>query len=168
MDEATLHDEQWYFYGVIQCRDTKAILLHRLLLQAVLAVIQQHAADFRVQLWGYVILPDAVQLVLEVLTEASYHHYMDAVKAASEARVVGMIQTQYPDLLDKITYYNPAWPKPIYALWQKGYHTQLLGSVYALSNKIADLVQKPVALGLVEDPGVWEFSSYQGVNTEDN
>ena len=43
---------------------------------------------------------------------------------------------------------------------------QLLSSMYVLSNKIADIVTKPVVLGLVERPEDWVFSSYQA-NTND-
>jgi hypothetical protein len=68
---------------------------------------------------------------------------------------------RYDDLLDAITLFHPAWGEPIYQIWQTGYHTQLLHSPYAVSNKVADLVYRPVAQGLVSRPEDWPFSSYR-------
>jgi hypothetical protein len=112
-------------------------------------------------LWGYVILPDSVQFVVEVASEPVYHVCVEAFKAASEPVLCAMIQVSYEELIDAITYYHPAHMRLLHLLWQAGYQTQFLPSIYALSNKVADLVHKPVELGLVQRPEAWRFSSYQ-------
>ena len=113
------------------------------------------------QLWGYVIVPDAVHCVVEVEQERDYHIWVEQYKQTSEVRLNQAIQTGHPDLLDEITQFNPAWGEVIYRFWQDGYHTQNLASPYAVSNRVADLVRKPAELGLVEDMRDWPFSSYQ-------
>lgn len=131
------------------------------LAQLVLTQLKQVLSDYNTQLWGYVVLPDSVQIVVETESETAYHQAIEAFKASSESLLCEKIKADYPNLVDAITFYNPAWDKPVYLIWQGGYQTQLLPSVYALSNKIADLVQRPVALGLVASPADWPFSSYQ-------
>lgn len=113
------------------------------------------------QLWGYVILPDAVHVVLEVEVERQYHLWIEAFKVQSEKVLVDAILHQYPGLLDQITRFNPAWGGAIYRIWQEGYHTQPLHSIYAVSNRIADLLKKPVELGLVTDIKDYPYCSYQ-------
>ena len=112
-------------------------------------------------MWGYVILPDAVHLVLEVEEERQYHLWVEAFKAQSEKMLVDAILHQHPVLLDNITRFNPAWGGAIYRIWQEGYHTQPLHSIYAVSNRIADLLNKPVELGLVSDIKDYPYCSYQ-------
>jgi hypothetical protein len=112
------------------------------------------------QLWGYVVLPDMVQMVIEVNDEPDYHRWVEEFKVTSETQLCDAIRTQYEHLLDYITLYNPAWTEPTFRIWQEGYHSQPLHSPYALSNRVADLVNKPVELGLVDNLGDWGFSSY--------
>jgi hypothetical protein len=99
--------------------------------------------------------------VVEVDEEKHYHECVEAFKASSEKILVEIINNEHENLIDDITFYNPAWKEPSFLIWKAGYQTQLLSSMYALSNKIADIVTKPVALGLVESPKDWIFSSYQ-------
>lgn len=151
--------DEWRFFCLITARFP--VLQEPDLARLTLALLQQTLSEQGAHLWGYVILPDSVQVVLEVENEAAYHHAIEAFKATSEAVLCDTIRTDYPDLVDAITFYNPAWSKPVYLIWQGGYQTQLLTSAYALSNKIADLVQRPVELGFVAAPADWPFSSYQ-------
>lgn len=113
------------------------------------------------QLWGYVILPDAVHFVVEVEVERKYHLWVEAFKEQSERALVDAILNQHPGFLDRITRFNPAWGGTIYRIWQEGYHTQPLHSVYAMSNRIADLLNKPLELGLVTDIKEFPYCSYQ-------
>ncbi|NDJ85347.1 MAG: hypothetical protein GYB66_05640 [Chloroflexi bacterium] len=110
-------------------------------------------------------LPRSVEFVVEVPTETTYHVLVKSFKIGSEAVLVEMIRKSFPALQDHITFFNPAWTQPSFLIWRSGYHTQLLGSLYAMSNKIADLVNKPVQLGLVDHPSAWPFSSYQHNDT---
>lgn len=113
------------------------------------------------QLWGYVVLPEGVQFVLEVEAERDYHLFVETFKDSSARSLTRLILHRYEDLLDDITFFNPARPIPVYQIWQAGYHTQLLGSPYAVSNKVADLILKPVQYGLATRPEDWPYSSYQ-------
>ena len=162
------HEDVWRFYGVIQTREMKPILAQDELRQTILDVMNAEIVAHDSQLWGYVILPDSIQLVVEVPTENTYHVLMEAIKSAAEQQVIDIILSRFQDLLDMITYYNPARTQPTYLVWQGGYHTQLLSSIYSLSNKIAYLVQRPVTLGLVDRPEAWAFSSFKPQDVEND
>ncbi|MCB9436002.1 MAG: hypothetical protein H6673_03300 [Anaerolineales bacterium] len=151
--------DEWRFFCLITSR--VPVFEQPSLAHIALTLLQHTLAQHGAQLWGYVILPDSVQAVLETEHEAAYHHAIEAFKTASETAICEKIRADHPDLVDAITFYNPAWSKPVYLIWQGGYQTQLLPSAYALSNKIADLVQRPVELGLAATPADWPFSSYQ-------
>ncbi len=155
-------DDVWRFFCIINTRDGKALLGKPALMQQALTSLHQAVNQYKSQLWGYVVLPDSVQFVVEVPTERAYHVLIEDYKAHSEALLIADILAHHDDLHDAITYYHPVWAKPIHLIWQNGYQTQLLSSVYAMSNKIADLVQKPVQLGLAKDPAAWIFSSFRG------
>lgn len=159
-------DDVWRFFAIVNTRDGKPLLERDAFMQLALATLQETVTVHQSQLWGYVILPDSVQFVVEVPTERTYHVMIEAYKKASEQRLITEILDHHSDRRDDITYFNPAWTKPIHLIWQNGYQTQLLSSVYAMSNKIADLVQKPVELGFVDDPAAWAFSSYRGDHEE--
>lgn len=153
--------DPWRFFCVIFTRNHAPLLGQPALMQLTLSCLQNAIAAQAGQLWGYVILPDSVQFVVEVPTESAYHVCVEVFKTASEPALCDLIRKGFEELVDSITYYHPARRQPIYLIWQGGYHTQALSGVYALSNKIADLVNKPVELGLVQQPGEWRFSSYQ-------
>jgi len=159
--------EPWRFFSIVMTRERHDLLnrtdLARIVIEHLEAVVDEHA----VQMWGYVVLPDSVQFVVEVAQERDYHVMVEAFKAASEPELVAAIKASHDMLLDQITFYNPAWPQPQFLVWQAGYHTQLLGSPYAVSNKVADLVHKPVALGLANQPEDWPYSSYQRQHADD-
>ncbi len=157
--------DPWRFFCLVSTHNGVALLTTNELAQVALDALQDTVEKHNGQLWGYVILPASVQFVIEVTSERAYHHYVEAFKAASEQALIEAIQAGYEVLLDAITFYNPAWPQPVHHIWQSGYQTQLLPSAYALSNKVADLVQRPVEMGLVKQPADWAFSSYQVDNT---
>lgn len=156
----------WRFFCTVFTRDQKPLLKKHSLAIATVDLLKSTLLDCNVQLWSYVVLPDSVQFVVEVDEEKHYHECVEAFKSSSEKTLVEIINNDHENLIDDITFYNPAWKEPSFLVWQAGYHTQLLSSMYVLSNKIADIVTKPVVLGLVERPEDWVFSSYQA-NTND-
>lgn len=160
-----MDEEAFRFFCAIFTRQNAQLLTQGKLAEMALACLRQSVAEYEGQLWGYVVLPDSLQLVVEFGSEEQYHLAIEAFKTASEAVLCQHIAADFENLLDAITFHHPTYAKPIYLLWQNGYHTQILTSVYALSNKIADLLNKPVELGLVEQIQAWPFSSYR---LEDN
>jgi REP element-mobilizing transposase RayT len=154
-------DEPFRFASAIITEGQMPILrvasLAELATNTLLEIFDQHDG----QLWGYVILPDSVHLVLEVAEERLYHVFVDAFKDQSEKRLVDAILKYHPALLDRVTRFNPAWGGAIYRIWQEGYHTQPLHSIYAVSNRVAELFNKPVELGLVTDIKDYPYCSYQ-------
>lgn len=156
-------DEPYRFFCTVPTLNQVALLARPNLAAAVIAQLKATTAAINPahQLWGYVVLPESVQFVLEVEAERDYHLFVETFKEASTLSITHQILSHDEDLIDSITFFNPAWPAPVYQIWQAGYHTQLLESPYAISNKVADLIFKPVALGLVAHPADWPYSSYQ-------
>lgn len=154
-------DSVWRFFCIVFTRDQKPLLKYPALAEKAVQLLRDTVASCHAQLWGYVVLPDSVQFVIEVEKENDYHTCVETFKTSSEKVLVETIKAKHKHLIDRITYYNPAWTEPSYLVWKAGYQTQLLSSMYALSNKIADLVTKPVDLGLVDNPEDWLFSSYR-------
>lgn len=159
--EAEADSEPFRFACVIITHNQAPLLAKSALATLAMQTLVDLSTELNGQLWGYVVLPDAVHCVIEVEHERDYHLWVEQYKQMSETRLCEAIQVTHPDLLDDITQFNPAWSEVIYRFWQDGYHTQSLASPYAVSNRVADLVRKPVELGLVEDIGAWQFSSYQ-------
>lgn len=149
----------WRFLCIVPAR--APILAHDTLAHPIIEHLKQAVVRQNGHLWGYVVLPDSVQFVVEMPTEHSYHLCVEDFKESCEPSLREVVEARHPELLDAITFYNPAWTKPLYLIWEAGYHTKLLSTAYALSNKVADLVNRPVELGLVDHPGDWKFSSYQ-------
>ncbi len=159
-------DEPYRFFCTVPTFNQVPLLAKPHLAAAVIAQLKATTAAIHPnhQLWGYVVLPESVQFVLEVEAERDYHLYVETFKEASTLSLTQQIlehMEQDEDLIDSITFFNPAWNAPVYQIWQAGYHTQLLESPYAVSNKVADLIFKPVMLGLVSHPADWPYSSYQ-------
>ncbi len=153
--------ENLHFFTMINVQEDRPLLQHQNLMQIALTHLQIIVSKYQSQLWGYVILPKSVEAVIEVPTENHYHLMIEEYKKHSEQALIQVILTTYTELVDEITYFHPIRAKSLYRIWQQGYHTQQLSSIYAISNKIADLVNKPAKLGLVENASQWEFSSYR-------
>ena len=151
----------WFSCAVIP-QEQRPLLESPDLAQIAETVLNKVASRHSGQLWGYVILPAAVHLVLEVEEARDYHLWVEEFKDVSEKNLIKRIQQVHASLLDDIIFYNPVWGGVVYRFWQDGYHTQALNTPYAVSNRVADLLQKPVEAGLVNHSRAWPFSSYRG------
>jgi hypothetical protein len=153
-------EQLWFFCTCLTWEQTPFFntpALARIVQDTLLKTIARHP----IRVWGYVILPAMMQAVVEVDYADIYQTWIEEFKATSEQSLVKAILTRYKTWLDAISFFNPVWGEVIYRVWQEGYHTQSLHSPYAVSNRVAELLQKPVEEGLASSIEAWPFSSYQ-------
>ncbi len=116
------------------------------------------APDAPGRLWGYVVLPDMIRLVIGPTDDAALVRFLDTVKARTRARLLETIRQSDGEALDMVLRYNPVWGGLIYRVWQAGGHQQAYRSEYKLSNALYELLRAPVEAGLVEQPDEWPFT----------
>lgn len=153
-------ETSYTFWSFVTTHQQNPLFQQPILAEIVVRYITEDLATQVQQLWGYVVLPDGLQVVVEVDTEQLYHECIETLKAQTQVLLYPFIEKNFPTLLDSITFYHPLWHKPIYQVWQAGYHTQPLASPYAISNKVAEMVNKPVELGLAKTSSAWRYSSF--------
>jgi len=114
------------------------------------------------QLWGAVVLPETVRLVIGPAGVDALDQFIEAVKAQSSTRVLSAIRQADDDTLDVVLRYSPVWGGALYQVWQTGYHRQLFWTEYKLSNALYELARAPVEAGLVADLDDWPYRYQDG------
>lgn len=109
------------------------------------------------QLWGYLVMPEYVRLVVGPTNIEGLDTYVDTLKVQSAARLLEAVRRADDDSLDMVLRYNPVWGGAIYEVWQPGYHRQLFWTEYKLSNALYEMGQLPVAAGFVQHPDDWPY-----------
>ena len=109
------------------------------------------------RLWGYVILPHAVRLVVGPGDDVALHRFVEVLKARAAQEIIEAVRRADDESLDIILRYSPVWGAPIYRVWDAGFHCTRFWSEYKLSNAIHALRQAPVEAGLVAHADEWPF-----------
>ncbi|MBN1201014.1 MAG: hypothetical protein JXJ20_04080 [Anaerolineae bacterium] len=110
------------------------------------------------RLWGALVLPDALRLVVGPTDTNALDRFVERIKAQTQARLLDVILRLDDDSLDRVLRYNPVWGGAIYRVWAAGYHRADFASEYKLSNALYELRRLPVTAGLVEDAGDWPYT----------
>lgn len=115
-----------------------------------------HAAPGR--LWGgYVVLPDALRLVVGPGSEQALDTYVEVVRERTTRTLYDTLARREADTLDRVLRYSPVWGGVIGRVWQAGMHRALFTTEYKLSNALYSLRMAPVVAGLVENAEAWPF-----------
>ena len=117
-------------------------------------------------LWGYVIVPGALRVIVGPTTDTTLDLTVNRLKTQTAARVLDAIRRADDDALDMVLRYSPVWGGAIWQVWQAGSHRSIFWSEYKLSNALYDLVQTPVTLGLVETADQWPWTWMSGDQDE--
>lgn len=113
-------------------------------------------------LWGYVVLPDAVRLVVGPTDDDSLDRYVEQIKTTTTDRLLESIRRADDDTLDMVLRYTPVWGGAIYQVWQAGYQRQSFWTEYRLSNALYELAQAPVEAGLAVSADRWPYTWMSG------
>lgn len=160
LDAALNGIEGWedaYAQVIVAVRGDAPLLADPRLARRLAALIDASEPDAPGRLWGSVIVPDAVRLIVGPTEEDALDAFVKRFKQASAARLLETIRRADDDALDRVLFYNPVWGGAIYHVWQAGYHRQILRTEYRLSNALFELGQIPVQRGLAESPDRWPY-----------
>ena len=122
-----------------------------------LAGLDACAADAPGRLWGGVILPETVRLIVGPGSDGAIDAFVGRVKAETSARLLDAIRRADDDALDVVLRYSPVWGGAIYHVWQAGYHLNRFWSEYKLSNALYEMMQLPVVMGLAARADDWPY-----------
>ncbi|MBI5957401.1 MAG: hypothetical protein HY866_01610, partial [Chloroflexi bacterium] len=87
-------------------------------------------------LWGGVVLPEAIRLVIGPAHDDRLIDFVDQFKAQTEKRLLAAILRADDDSLDMVLRYTPVWGGVIYRVWEAGCHRSIFWTEYKLSNAV--------------------------------
>ena len=117
------------------------------------------------ELWGYVIMPEHVHLVLLPGDGTKISKILQAIKRPVTRKAVHWIEANSPGFLAELTDKQPNG-KTAHRFWQRGGgYDRNLRSVPDVYEKIEYIHANPVRRGLVTGPEDWPWSSYSSWNT---
>jgi REP element-mobilizing transposase RayT len=149
--------EEFYAEVILTVQDRVPLLADPRLARRMVTVLEACAPEVPGALWGYVVLPEMVRLVIGPADDEALAAFVEHVKARSSACLLDAIRHADDDSLDAVLRYSPVWGGAIYQVWQAGYHRQTFWTEYRLSTVLYDLLQAPVAAGLVERAEEWPY-----------
>ncbi|MEW6579592.1 MAG: hypothetical protein AB1435_10405 [Chloroflexota bacterium] len=124
----------------------------------VCAALDGCAPDAPGRLWGYVVLPDSVRLVVGPADSAALSAFVERVKARTADGLLAAIrQGEDEAALDAVLRFNPVWGGAIYRVWAAGFHCATLWTEYKLSGVLYALRRAPVSAGLVARAEDWPY-----------
>lgn len=157
-EDEDLLPQDFYAQVILTVIDRAPLLAKTRLARRVAAGLDACAPDAPGRLWGYVVLPDNVRLIVGPTDENALEVFINGVKARTGALVLEAVRRADDDSLDVVLRYNPVWGGAIYQVWQAGSHRSVFWSEYRLSNTLYDLRQAPVEAGLVEQADQWPYT----------
>ncbi|MCD4687175.1 MAG: hypothetical protein K8S97_14705 [Anaerolineae bacterium] len=167
-EDAGTAAQDFYAHLVLTTVQQRGLLAQDHLARQIIAVLEACRVDAPGSLWVYVVLPDAVRLIVGPTGENALAAFVEQVKTQTTVHVINRIQRADDDTLDAVLYYNPVWGGAVYRLWDAGYHKSVFWTPYQLSNAIYALQQTPVEAGLVPDADAWPYTWIGGDTDADS
>ncbi len=128
------------------------------LARAICAALNGCALEAPGRLWGYVVLPDSVRLVLGPCEGVALQRFVAQVKAETAARALSLIRRSADtDALDAVLRFNPVWGGALYRLWQAGFHCTWLHDMAQVGRALQGLVEAPLRAGLAAPGNEWPY-----------
>lgn len=137
--------------------DHAPLLAWSRLARAVFDVVQASGGHAPGRLWGALVLPEIVCVIVGPGDATALDKYVTPLKAWAAERVLAIIRQSDDDTLDTVLRYSPVWGGAIYRVWQAGYHAKVLWTEGQLSNALYALAQRPVEAGLARSPDEWPW-----------
>jgi len=114
---------------------------------------------YRLQLLGYVVMPNHVHLVIYPQEEVPLGRVIGDLKAHSAYHIINQWKSNHHQILRKmeVTRNN----KSVYAFWQRRCYDHNCREIKIVREKIVYCHNNPVRAGLVSAPDEWLWSSYR-------
>lgn len=154
--------DSFFAQAILVVADHAPLLADARRARLVVATLHACAPDAPGRLWGFVVLPDMIRVVVGPTDDAALHGFLDVVRARTHARLMTAIQQADDESLDVVLRYNPVWGGLTYRVWQAGCHLHTYHSEYKLSNALYDVLYAPVEAGLVTQPRAWPYGWVSG------
>ncbi len=161
-DDFDLLPAEYYAQVILSVRQRVPLLAHPRLARRVMDVLEACPPQPPAALWGYVVMPDQVRIVVGLLGDDRLEAYVQQIRERTTQALLEAIRGTDDLSLDAVLLYNPVWGGAIFQVWQAGYHRQTFWSEYRLSNGLYELGQAPVEAGLVKEPDEWPYKRLGG------
>ena len=113
------------------------------------------------RLWGYVVMPEHVHLLILPLEGVKISEILRQIKQPVSRRVIKWVQRNSPAFLERMAERRPGG-KVTLRFWQPGGgYDRNMRSTRDVHEKLEYLHWNPVARDLVERPGDWPWSSWR-------
>jgi REP element-mobilizing transposase RayT len=150
--------EAYYAQVILTVLDCAPLLADPRLARLTAAALRACSAAAPGRLWGHVVLPETVRLVVGPTDDDALVAFVDWVKARTGERLLDAILRAQDETLDVVLRYSPVWGGAIYRVWMPGCHRHVFWTEYKLSNALYELLQAPVEAGLVERADQWPYT----------
>jgi len=121
---------------------------------------------YKYKLYGYVIMPNHVHLILHPPDEDKIGIFIGALKSITAREILNLWRSKDLKLFNKLKIDKDG--KSRFAFWQRRYYDHNCRTSETIIEKINYCHNNPVKQGLVEDPPQWHWSSYRWYNGMDN
>jgi putative transposase len=123
-----------------------------------LSYLDQIRQKYVLSLWGYVVMPDHIHLVLKPDNGLSLGAIIGELKSISARSILAQLRENSAIDLGMISRCNG--DTPTQSLWQRRCYDHNCRTTEVVVEKINYCHNNPVASGLVDKPGKWRWSSY--------
>jgi REP element-mobilizing transposase RayT len=147
----------FYAQVILTVTDQAPLLGVPRLARQAMAALESCTAAVPGELWGYVVLPDAVRLIVGPTSDEALATFVALVKQRTHARLMAVILRSDDETIDAVLRYSPVWGGVNYQVWQPGSHRAIFWTEYKLSNALYELRQAPVSAGLVAQADDWPY-----------
>jgi len=113
---------------------------------------------FDLRLFGYVIMPEHVHLVIHPRDGLGLGRIIGELKSLSARSMLPLLQGNHTRLTDRLRVTRGGEER--LAFWQLRCYDHNCRTPETVKEKIGDCHKNPVVRGLVADPGDWVWSSY--------
>ncbi len=121
------------------------------------------------KLFGYVIMPEHVHLLLQPQDKRTISDIMREVKQRCAFNALRFLKVNRPKtLLEKLRKKACRGKEQKYSFWKPRFYDFNHFSVKKFKEKLDYCHKNPVTRGLVNDPSDWRFSSFRNYHMNDN
>ena len=126
-------------------------------------VLEEMRLRFRMRIYGYVVMPEHVHLLVSEPEDGTLADAMHYLKLSFSKRAKGLTEAQVSvQKKDANLGHQPQTNNSEReSFWQKRYYDRNVRSVREFGIKLRYLHRNPVKRGLVADPGDWKWSSFR-------
>jgi putative transposase len=129
------------------------------LIETFIAEIEEIRHKYCLKLYGYVVMPEHVHLVLWPPDSVKLGRVIGQLKSLSARRMLPLLRTQRGGSLDRLRVDRDGEHR--LAFWQARCYDHNCRTSETVKEKIEYCHKNPMVRGLVAEPGDWPWSSYK-------